>query len=214
MKENLKGIINCPINKNLLVKQKIGVTEYLAKKCKVKNNSEVMLILNKEFAVAPLTTHIDIKQISRKINTKDIFNKLKTIDLWFKKKLKKKPKIGILGLNPHNAELINNSEEKKIIIPAVKKLRKLGINIFGPLVADSLFINDYKKYDVVVGMYHDQVLTPFKAIYKFNAINITLGLKYIRTSPDHGTAYDIVKKNKANEASLLNCISIVDKLKK
>ncbi len=212
--KKVKGIINCPINKKHLAQKKIGVTEYLAKKCKIKNNSEVMLIFNDRFAVAPLTTHIDIKQVSNKIGIKKILNKLKTIERWYKKKLKIKPKIGILGLNPHNAELFKSSEEKKVIIPAIKRLKKLGIKVNGPLVPDSLFISEYKKYNVVVGMYHDQVLAPFKAIYKFNAINITLGLKYFRASPDHGTAYNIIKKNKANAESLLNCISILNKFKK
>ena len=80
-----------------------------------------------------------------------------------------------------------NSEEKKIIIPAILKLKK-GIKLSGPLVSDTLFIKDFKNYDVIVGMYHDQVLTPFKTIFKFDAINITLGLKYLRVSPDHGNS--------------------------
>jgi len=78
-------------------------------------------------------------------------------------------------------------------------------------VADTIFINQYKKYDVIVGMFHDQVLTPFKTIYKFNAINITLGLKYLRVSPDHGVAKDLIKKNKANPTSLLNCIDFINR---
>ena len=131
-----------------------------------------------------------------------------------KKKLKKNPKIAILGLNPHNAEMRKDSEEKKIIIPAIKKLRRLGFNIKGPLVSDTIFINDYKKFDVIIGMFHDQVLTPFKTLYKFNAINITLGLKYLRVSPDHGVAVDIIGKKRANYASLLNCIKFINKFGK
>ena len=87
-----------------------------------------------------------------------------------------------------------NTEEKKIIIPAINKLKKIGIRIKGPMVADTLFVNEYKKYDVIIGMYHDQVLTPFKTIFKFDAINVTLGLKYLRLSPDHGTAKRYYKK--------------------
>ena len=137
-----------------------------------------------------------------------------TINTWFKNNNKKKPKIGILGLNPHNAELRKKSEENKIIIPAIKKLTALKLNIKGPLVSDTLFINDYKKFDVIVGMFHDQVLSPFKAIYKFNAINITLGLKYLRVSPDHGTAVNLIGKNKANTKSLIECINFLSKFKK
>ena len=207
------GIINCAINKKLLSKNNIGVTEFLAKKCNVKNNSEVMLIANEELSVSPITTHINIKQVSSKIKSVSIINKAKTIDLWFKKKFKRKPKIAILGLNPHNGEFKKKSEEIKTIIPSIMKLKKLGLKVKGPLVSDTVFINDYKSYDVIIGMFHDQVLTPFKALFKFNAINITLGLKYLRISPDHGTALDLIGKNKADPTSLLKCISYVNKYK-
>ena len=107
-----------------------------------------------------------------------------------------------------------NSEEIKIILPAIKKLRKLNINIVRPLVADTIFINDYKNYDVIVGMFHDQVLAPFKSIFKFNAVNITLGLDYLRVSPDHGTAKNPIGKNKANTESFLKCIEVIKKFGK
>ena len=214
IKGEAAGVINCPINKNLLKMKKIGVTEYLAKKCKIYDSSEVMLIHNKKISVTPITTHIDIKNVSKSIKIKNIINKSKTIEKWFKKNFNTKPKIGILGLNPHNSEMVKKSEEKTIIIPAILKLKRKGLNVKGPLVSDSIFINDFKKFDVIIGMYHDQVLSPFKALFKFNAINITLGLKYFRASPDHGTAYNIIKKNKADESSLLNCINFIRKLKK
>ena len=212
LKNYTQGFINCPIDKNLLnSRKKIGVTEYLASKCKIKNNKEAMLIYNKKFSVCPLTTHLDIKEISKKITAALIINKIKTLNQWYKKKLKKKPKIAVLGLNPHNAELRKNSEEKRIIIPAIKKLKKSGINIKGPFVSDTFFIDSFKKFDLLIGMYHDQVLTPFKSIYKFDAINITTGLKYIRTSPDHGTAKSMIGKNKANPNSLIKCIDFINK---
>ena len=209
-RKKVKGIINCPIDKNLLkVSKKIGVTEFLASKCKIKNSTEVMLIHNKRFSVVPLTTHLDIKNIAKKITSKLIVRKLKSLNKEFKKIFKIKPKIGVLGLNPHNSELKRKSEEVKIIIPAISKLKKFGLNIYGPLVADTLFVNNYKKYDVVVGMYHDQVLTPFKTLFHFDAINITLGLGYLRVSPDHGTAIDLIGKNKANYLSLIQCIKFI-----
>ena len=121
---DVKGIINCPINKKLLDKKKIGVTEYLASKCNIKNNSEVMLIKSKNLAVSPVTTHVDIKEISKKLNGNLISKKIETINFWYKKFLKKKPKIGILGLNPHNAELRKGSEELKVIIPTIKRLKR------------------------------------------------------------------------------------------
>jgi len=214
LKNKISGLINCPIDKSLLRKKNTGVTEYLARKCNIKNNSEVMLIFNKKQSVVPLTTHIEVKNISKKINSLNIINKLRTIKNWYETKMNFKPKIAILGLNPHNSEMTKNSEEKKIIVPAIKKLKRFGFNVNGPIVADSIFINEYKKYDVIVGMYHDQVLAPFKALYKYNAINITLGLKYLRLSPDHGTAFNLIKKKKANATSLLNCIKIINKIKK
>ena len=142
-----------------------------------------------------------------------IENKVKTANTWYKKTYRKSPKIAMLGLNPHNAELRNNSEEIKEIFPAVKHLISKGIKINGPLVSDTIFINDYKKYDVIVGMYHDQVLAPFKTLYKFNAINITLGLSYLRVTPDHGTAVDLILKNKANPESLERCVKYLKKFK-
>ena len=205
------GLINCPINKNLLTKENIGLTEFFAAKCKIKKDSEVMLIRNEKLSVTPITTHIRLKDVSKKINKNLIINKIKTLELWFKKYENKKPKICLLGLNPHNAELKKNSEEQKILIPVIRKLRKMGIRINGPLSADTAFINTYKKYDVVVGMFHDQVIAPFKTLFKFNAINITLGLKYLRVSPDHGVASDLICKKKANPSSLIECIKFINK---
>ena len=210
LNKKIAGIINCPINKNLLNK-KIGVTEYLASKCKIKDGSEVMLIKSKRLMISPITTHLDLRLIPSKINKELIIKKIRTINNWFKKKYKKKPKIVITGLNPHNAEFRNNSEENKIIIPAVKTLKNKNINIKGPVAADTIFINDYKNYDVVVGIYHDQVLAPFKALFKFDAINLTLGLKYIRVSPDHGVAKNLIMKKKSNHLSLMNCIEYIHK---
>ena len=206
------GIINCPLNKKLLKKNQ-GVTEYLALKCGIKDNSEVMLIKNKNFAVSPITTHVNLKNVVKRINKNLIIKKINTINSWYKKYIKIKPKIGILGINPHNGEMRKNSEEISIILPAVKKLKKNGLNVFGPLVADTVFINDYIKYDIIVGMYHDQVLTPFKTIFKFDAINLTLGLKYLRLSPDHGVASNIVRKKMADETSLLKCIEFLKEFK-
>ena len=211
LNSDVLGLVNCPINKNLLNRKNLGVTEYLASKCRITDGSEVMLITNKKLSICPITTHVDLKDVVKKISSKKIINKVRTIKNWYKKKFKIKPKIGILGLNPHNSELKKNSEEKKIIIPTIKKLKKMSFNVNGPLIGDTLFIKSYKEYDVLIGMYHDQIITPFKTIYKFDAINVTLGLKYLRVSPDHGTAIDLIKKNKADPTSLLKCIQFVDK---
>tara|TARA_B100000579_G_scaffold128806_1_gene103876 strand:- start:86 stop:1051 length:966 start_codon:yes stop_codon:yes gene_type:complete len=213
-KKKVKGIINCPIDKNLIkISKKIGVTEFLASKCNIKDSSEIMLIHNKKFSVVPLTTHLNIKDVSKKINSKLIIKKLVSLDKEFKKVFKIKARIGVLGLNPHNAELNKKSEEIKEIIPAISKLKTRGLRIYGPLVADTTFVNNYKKYNVIVGMYHDQVLTPFKTLFHFDAINITLGLNYLRVSPDHGPAVDLIGKNKANYLSLLQCIKFINNIK-
>ena len=211
LSKDVAGLINCPVNKNIFNKKNIGVTEYLASKCKIKDKSEVMLINNEKLSVCPITTHLDIKNVSKNIKSKLILIKIKTIQKWYFKFFKKKPKFGILGLNPHNAELKFNSEEKNEIIPAITKLKKQNYDVAGPLVSDTIFIKDFKNYNILIGMYHDQVLSPFKAIFGFNAINITMGLKYLRVSPDHGIAVDLIKKNKANPLSLLQCVKFVNK---
>ena len=208
---NVVGLINCAVNKNHLSNKNIGVTEFLSKKSKIKKDTEIMMIYNKKLSVVPITTHINLKQVSSKISKSLIFNKILNLRSWFKKNFGIDPKIAVLGLNPHNGEMRKNTEEVKQIIPAIKSLKNLKLKIKGPLVADTIFINDFKNYDIIVGMYHDQILGPFKTLFKFDAINITLGLKYLRASPDHGTASNLIGKNKANPESLINCINFIGK---
>ncbi len=210
--DKIKGFINAPINKAIFDGKYLGVTEYLAAKNNVKDK-EVMLIYNNKLSVVPLTTHLEIKNITSKINFKLLKAKILTLNNSYSRLFKNKPKIAVLGLNPHNSEHRNNSIENKVIKPAIKKLRFAGLKINGPFPADTIFSNQ-KKFDfnVIVGMYHDQVLAPFKAIYGYDAINITLGLKYIRVSPDHGIAQDIVGLNKANPQSLISAVNFFDKV--
>jgi len=169
------------------------------------------MIYNKKLSVVPLTTHLEIKYITDKIKYNLIKTKILTLNNSYIKLFKKKPKIALLGLNPHNSENHLNSIENKIISPAVVKLKKLGINIKGPYPADTIF-NIQKKLgiNIIVGMYHDQVLAPFKALYKYDAINVTLGLDYIRVSPDHGIASDIISLNKANPQSLMSAMNFLN----
>jgi 4-hydroxythreonine-4-phosphate dehydrogenase len=206
------GFINLPVNKSIFKNKYLGVTEYLADKNNVKNN-EVMMIHNKKLSVVPLTTHLDIKNITKNIKYNLIKKKIFSLNKSYKYLFKRKPIIVVLGLNPHNSENRKNSIENTIIKPAIQNLRQLNINIRGPFAADTIFNNQNKlKFDVIVGMYHDQVLAPFKAIYGFDAINITLGLNYLRVSPDHGTAQDIVGQNKGNPQSLLSAINFFNKI--
>ena len=213
-KKKILGLINCPVSKETLFKNKNqGVTEYLSKKSRISGN-EVMLIYNKKLSVSPLTTHIPLRKVSNKINKFRIVQKIKVINSFYKKYLKKNPNIGILGLNPHNFSLMQKNDEKKIISSAVKKIKKLKIKITGPISPDTsfMFLKRY-KLDVIFGMYHDQVLTPFKTLFKYDGINITLGLPYIRISPDHGVATDIVGEKIANPKSLIESIKFFNSIK-
>jgi 4-hydroxythreonine-4-phosphate dehydrogenase len=210
--KKIRGFINAPIDKKIFNEKFLGVTEYLAYVNNIKNK-EVMMIHNKKLSVVPLTTHLEIKEVTNKIKFNLIKAKICTLAESYNKIFKKKPKIALLGLNPHNSENRKNSVENKILRPAIIKLRKLGINIRGPYPADTAFNLEKKiKFDVIVGMYHDQVLAPFKALYKYDAINITLGLGYLRISPDHGVAKNIMGLNKANPQSLISAINFLNKI--
>jgi len=208
------GLINCPISKESLFKKKHqGITEYLSKKENKKENG-VMLIYNRELSVCPITTHIPISQVNKKISKIKIINKIIIINNFYKKNFLKKPNFALLGLNPHNYYSSSKSDIKKKINSAIKILKKLKINIEGPVSPDTSFMSSNKcKYDVIVGMYHDQVLSPFKALYNFKAINITLGLPYIRISPDHGVAQDIIGCKKAKADSLIESIKFFNFIK-
>ena len=212
VKKKIVGFINTSIDKKIFNNKYLGVTEFLSEKNNCKNK-EVMMIYNKNVSVVPLTTHIEIKNVTKKITPSLIKKKIITLNKFYFRLFKRKPKIIILGLNPHNSENKSTSTENKIISPAIKILKKLKIDIKGPLPADTAFNKkNIINYDVVVGMYHDQVLAPFKALYGYDAINITLGLKYLRLSPDHGTAKDIVGLNIANPKSLIYAINFLNKI--
>ncbi len=202
--------INGPINKtNFLDKKYLGITEFIAKKFQTKKIA--MLIYNKDLSVCPLTTHLPIKLVSKNINQKLIKEKIKLIDSFYNKIEGKKPRIAITGLNPHCESILKFNEDKKVLIPAIKSLKKGGYNIFGPFPADTIFLNqNRKKYNVIVGMYHDQVLTPIKALKEYDAINITLGLPFFRISPDHGPNEKMINKNLSNPLSLIKAIKFLD----
>ncbi len=205
-------LINGPISKKTFLNKKyLGMTEYLAKKTKV--NNEIMLIYNEQLSVSPLTTHIPIKHVSNKISKQKIKKNIEKINYFYEKIFKKKVKIAVLGLNPHCETTDKFSEEEKIISPAIKSLKNKGLNIKGPFSADTFFLREnIKKYDVVIGMYHDQVLTPLKTLYNFNAINITLGLPFIRISPDHGPNSNMLGKNKSDPSSFFYAMNFIKRI--
>ncbi len=213
IEKKIKGFVNAPVDKRIFGSKNIGVTEYLSNKNNVRNQ-EVMMIHNKQLSVVPITTHIEISKIKKKINKDLIMKKIVVLNKQYRSLFHKKPQIALLGLNPHNDENRKDSFENKIIRPLIKKLRNKGVKISGPFPSDTIFMRKNRKnFNVIVGMYHDQVLGPFKALYNFDAINITLGLKYIRTSPDHGTASNIIGKNKANYSSLVSAIKFINEMK-
>ncbi len=214
------GIITLPLRKDLIKKNInknfIGQTEYFQKLDK-KLYSNMILFHNK-FIISTLTTHIEIKKISRKItNKKFLYNQIINLNNTLKIDFNiKKPRIIVSGLNPHageNGEI--GLEEVNIIKPIIKKLNNNGINIDGPLSADSLLIKkNFLIYDCFIFMFHDQALIPFKLMSQFTGVNYTGNLSIIRTSPDHGTAYNLVGSKKISTRSFINCYKLIKKIYK
>jgi len=212
-KNKISGLINGPISKKNFLKGKYqGITEYLSKKFNISDNF-AMIIYDKKISVSPITTHLPIDKVKKNLTTKRIIAKTLLINNFYKKTLLKSPKIAICGLNPHCENFfVKQSEEKKIIEPAIKILKK-KVFIRGPFPADTIFLkNNRKKFDIIIGMYHDQVLAPIKTINEFGSINITTGLPFLRLSPDHGPNYKMAGKNKSSPQSLLNSIKFLDNI--
>ena len=215
-----KGIITLPIRKDLIIKKInrnfTGHTEYFQQKDKKKFSN--MILYHEKIIITSLTTHIKINSVSKKISNKkfiynQLFNLYKTLKSDFKIK---NPKIIMSGLNPHAGENGNlGNEEKKYLIPVINKLKKNSINITGPQSPDSMLINkNIDKYDCFVFMYHDQALIPFKFISQFNGVNFTGNLSIIRTSPDHGTAYDLKELKQFSNKSFLKCYKLINSIYK
>ena len=199
-------LINGPINKSKFLNKKfLGITEYISYKFNQKKTA--MLIYNKEISVCPITTHLPLKSVTKKISKKLIFEKTILINDFYKKNIGFKPKIAVTSLNPHCESISNFNEDKMIISPAIKLIRKSGYNINGPFSADTIFLKKNRtKYDVILGMYHDQVLSPFKTLFEYDAINITIGLPFVRVSPDHGPNEKMIGKNLSNPQSLIKAM--------
>ena len=211
--KKVAGIVTLPIMKKTLIINGFkypGHTEYLGK---VSNKRPLMIMLNKKLKVATLTTHIPISQVPKKITKSNLE---KTIKVYIKSlKLDfglSDPKVAVSSLNPHNGEegKIGN-EEIKIIKPTIDKFIKLGNKVNGPKSADTMFHKEaLKNIDANLCMFHDQALIPIKSSDFYGSINFTAGLPFIRTSPDHGTAFDIAGENKANSTSLVNAIKYIN----
>ena len=203
------GIVTLPIYKKNLMESNsgfIGHTEYLAEK---DNSESLMILMSKDLKVATITTHIPISKVSKSLTRKKIFEKIKILHKSLSRDFNiKNPKIAVSSLNPHSGEEGSiGKEEVKIIIPCINSFKEMGMKIEGPLPADTLFYKkNLNKFDARICMFHDQALIPLKTIDFYGGINFTAGLSFVRTSPDHGTAFNLAGKNKANPKSLIYAI--------
>lgn len=209
MKGDIDVLVTAPINKDEMVKmgfKHAGHTGYFEEKF---NKKGLMFLVTEDLKVAVSTHHIPIAQVAENISKEKIKKQIKVLNQTLIEDFNiTKPKIAVLGLNPHSGDggVIGN-EEIEIISPAIKELSDNGILAFGPFPADSFFQpNKYKSFDAVLAMYHDQGLAPFKTLAYEEGVNYTAGLPFIRTSPDHGVAYDIAGQNIADEQSFTEAI--------
>jgi len=203
-------LINGPIEKTEFLENKfLGVTEYISKHFNKKKFA--MLIYNKDLSVCPITTHLPLKLVSKKITSKLIKEKVLLVNNFYRENLGYIPKIAVTGLNPHCESILEYNEDRSIILPTINYLKKKGYKINGPFAADTIFLKqNRKKYNVIIGMYHDQVLAPIKTLKEYDAINITLGLPFLRISPDHGPNKKMINKNLSNPLSLINSLKFLD----
>ncbi|MBI4000095.1 MAG: 4-hydroxythreonine-4-phosphate dehydrogenase PdxA [Candidatus Omnitrophica bacterium] len=210
--ELIQGVVTAPIHKGavqLIDPKFYGHTEYLAKIARVKEFA--MMFVSDRLRVTLVTIHLPLKKVPRALKTDEILTKILLTNEFLKRRLKiDSPKIGVAALNPHGSEF--GTEDEEIILPAVKLAQRKGVNAQGPLSGDQIFYDAYeRRLDAVVAMYHDQGLAPFKMIAFREGVNVTLGLPFLRTSPDHGTAFDIAYQNKAFPTAFINSIRLIEK---
>ena len=190
-----------------------GQTEFLGNICKV--NRPVMMMASPVLRVVPVTTHIPVSEVSRNLSRELMESTIRVCHSALKSEFSiKSPRIAVSGLNPHAGEKGElGREETEKIAPAIGQLVAEGIDLSGPLPADTLFHEEARReYDAVICMYHDQALVPFKALDFYGGVNVTLGLPIVRTSPDHGTATNLVGTGKARPDSLIAALSLAGKL--
>ena len=210
MNGQLDALVTAPINKSNIQNDEFpfkGHTEYFTSL--YNTDISLMLMVYQNLRVALVTNHLPLAVISASLTKELIFKKAELLNRTLRNDFGIiKPKIALLALNPHSGDkgLIGN-EEEEIISPSIKELKKIGVLAFGPYPTDGFFANNgYSKFDAVLAMYHDQGLTPFKILSQNHGVNFTAGLPIVRTSPDHGTAYDIAGKGLADETSFRNAI--------
>lgn len=204
-------LVTAPINKNNIQSDDFhfcGHTEYIEERAG-NGDKALMILLNDMLRVALVTTHLPIRDVAAAITKESIIEKATIFHNSLKRDFRiSNPRIAVLALNPHAGDDgLLGREEQEVIIPAIKELSDNGIRAFGPYAADGFFGHEsYTAFDGVLAMYHDQGLAPFKCLDLGNGVNFTAGLPIVRTSPDHGTAYDIAGKNMADESSFRNAI--------
>lgn len=210
LKENkIHALVTAPINKYNIQSEDFsfpGHTDYLNQELE---GDSLMFMVSEDIKVGLLTDHLPLREVSSAITSELIKNKVSTIHQSLIQDFNiQRPKIAILGLNPHSGDNgVIGQEEQEVIIPTIKELEEEGFIIYGPFSADAFFGNEqHKGFDAVIACYHDQGLIPFKTLSFGKGINYTAGLKQIRTSPDHGTAYDIAGKGIADEQSFRNAV--------
>lgn len=206
----IDAIVTAPIHKQAIQSNQFhfpGHTEYFQNK--FGNDDVLMFLISESLKTGIVTGHVPLNEVSKQIKKELILKKIKLIHQSLEKDFGiNKPKIAVLGLNPHASDNgLIGQEEQNEIIPAIKQAREEKIMAMGPFSADGFFASmAYKKFDGILAMYHDQGLSPFKLLAFDNGVNYTAGLPVIRTSPDHGTAFDIADKNLANPSSFRNAL--------
>ncbi|MDD3803062.1 MAG: 4-hydroxythreonine-4-phosphate dehydrogenase PdxA [bacterium] len=208
------GLLTLPVIKssmNVFCRGFSGHTEYLAKREK---RRAAMLLYSKKISVVPLTTHVNLSRVSKLINFETVNAQMKAVKDFYSERLKKEGKFAILCVNPHCSDNNLLGYEDENLRKIVCRLKK-HFNLDGPLCADSAFTSEnLKRYDVFFGMYHDQVLIPFKMVSFNSGVNVTCGLTYLRVSPDHGPACDRVFSNELDSGSILESVKLLLKVKK
>lgn len=208
----IDALVTAPINKeamNMAGFPFAGHTEYLTAEIGGKSSNSMMMLVNDTLKIGLVTNHLPLREVADVINKDLIIRKVKTLNDTLKMDFgKERPTIAVLALNPHASDGgVIGDEEEKIIRPAIVECKKKGIMVMGPYPADGFFGSaQYKKFDAVLAMYHDQGLIPFKALSFGNGVNFTAGLSCVRTSPDHGTAYDLAGRNEANPSSFRHAV--------
>ncbi|MGB7842790.1 MAG: 4-hydroxythreonine-4-phosphate dehydrogenase PdxA [Salinimicrobium sp.] len=208
-KGDVDVLVTAPINKHTIQSENFnfpGHTDYLAKELE---GDSLMFMISDTLRVGLLTDHVAVKDVAATITPQLIEKKIKIIYKTLQQDFRiAQPKIAVLGINPHTGDNgVIGTEDEEILKPTLEKIRNSGKIIFGPYSADSFFgSGNYKNFDAVVAAYHDQGLVPFKTLSFGNGVNFTAGLKKIRTSPDHGTAYEIAGKNKADHHSFQEAV--------